>query len=135
LRPRFPSYPSLDDLVERRKRTNPRLSTEWLRYFAWHGAERTQDGYRFKVDPLAGSGAGPFRVEWIAHGWRTLRVPMLAIHGKEPDTWGLQDDGVIDERLRFVRDVQRVGIDGAGHFPHMEKPEHTAEVVLEFLQR
>lgn len=133
-RPQHPSYPALDDLVERRKRTNPRLSAEWLRYFAWHGAKRSVEGFRFKVDPLASSGAGPFRVDWIAHSWRPLRAPMLAIHGKEPDPWALQDDAEIDQRLRFVRDVRRVGIEGAGHFPHMERPEHTAAVVLEHLQ-
>jgi pimeloyl-ACP methyl ester carboxylesterase len=130
----FPAYPALDDLVERRKRTNPRLSTEWLRYFAWHGAERSPAGFRFKADPLAGSGAGPFRVDWIAPGWSHLRAPMLAMNGKEPDTWGLSDTSVIAERLAYVPSVERVEIDDAGHFPHMEQPERTARVVLDFLQ-
>jgi pimeloyl-ACP methyl ester carboxylesterase len=131
-RPSLPTYPALDDLVERRKRTNPRLSTEWLRYFVWHGALRTDAGYRFKVDPFASSGAGPFRADWIAPGWRKLQAPMLAINGKEPDTWALSDLNTIAERLAQVKRVERLEIEGAGHFPHMERPEHVARAVLDF---
>ena len=138
-RPTFRPYPRLDDLVERRKRTNPRLSDEWLRYFCWHGSQRTQlegeVGFQWKVDPIAGSGSGPFNVDWIAPGWRELRAPMLAITGKEPDTWGAgQDPALLDERLAYVQRVERVTIDDAGHFPHMEQPARTARVVLEFLR-
>jgi pimeloyl-ACP methyl ester carboxylesterase len=132
-RPSFRPYPALDDLVERRKLTNPRLSTEWLRYFAWHGAHRSEEGFRWKVDPLAGSGAGPFRPDWIGPSWRALRAPMLAMTGREPDTWGLSDADTIAERLAFVPHVERVDIASAGHFPHMEQPAHTARVVLDFL--
>ena len=140
-RPAFRPYPRLDDLVERRKRTNPRLSDAWLRYFCWYGSQRTASsadmpaGFQWKVDPLAGSGSGPFNVDWIAPVWGNLRAPMLAITGKEPDTWGLgQLPDLIAERLAYVQNVERVAIYDAGHFPHMEQPERTARVVLDFLQ-
>jgi pimeloyl-ACP methyl ester carboxylesterase len=133
-RPSFRPYPQLDDLVARRKRTNPRLSDDWLRYFCWHGSHRTSDGFQWKADPIAGSGAGPFRVDWIAPPWRGLRAPMLAITGKEPDTWGLGDPETLNERLAYVKQVERVEIDAAGHFPHMEQPARTAAVVLDFLR-
>jgi pimeloyl-ACP methyl ester carboxylesterase len=132
--PSFRPYPQLDDLVARRKRTNPRLSDDWLRYFCWHGSRRNGDGFQWKADPVAGSGAGPFRVDWIAPGWRGLRAPMLAITGKEPDTWGLDDPETLRERLAYVERVERVEIDAAGHFPHMEQPARTAAVVLDFLR-
>jgi pimeloyl-ACP methyl ester carboxylesterase len=132
-RPEFRPYPALDDLVQRRKLTNPRLSTEWLRYFAWHGAHRSPEGFHWKADPVAASGAGPFRVDWIAPGWQAVRAPMLAINGMQPDTWGLSDGQTIAERLAHVAQVERVEIADAGHFPHMEQPAQTARVVLEFL--
>jgi pimeloyl-ACP methyl ester carboxylesterase len=133
-RPAFRPYPKLDDLVERRKQTNPRLSNEWLRYFCWHGSRRDGDGFQWKADPIAGSGAGPFRVDWIGPGWRELRAPMLAINGREPDTWSLGPDAESTaERLAFVQHVERVVIEDAGHFPHMERPAETARVVLDFL--
>jgi len=133
-RAEFRPYPKLDDLVERRKRSNPWLSTEWLRYFAWHGAHRSADGFTWKADPLAGSGAGPFRVDWIAPGWQKLRAPMLAMNGRAPDTWGLSDPDTIAERLSYVANVVRVEVADAGHFPHMEQPVSTARVVLDFLR-
>jgi pimeloyl-ACP methyl ester carboxylesterase len=130
----FRPYPALDDLVQRRKRTNPRLSDDWLRYFCWHGSRHTPDGFQWKADPLAGSGAGPFNVDWIAPGWRGVRAPMLAINGKEPDTWGLGSSETVAERLGYIEDVEHVELEGAGHFPHMEQPALTARVVLDFLR-
>ena len=132
-RPFFRAYPALDDLIERRKRTNPRLSDQWLRYFCWHGSHQTPEGFLWKADPIAGSDAGPFSVDWIAPGWRGLRAPMLAITGKEPDTWSLGSIETVVERLAYVKEVERVEIDAAGHFPHMEQPAQTARVVLDFM--
>jgi pimeloyl-ACP methyl ester carboxylesterase len=133
-RPSFRAYPALDELVERRKRTNPRLSAEWLRYFCWHGSRRTGEGFQWKVDPIAGSDAGPYNVDWIAPGWSGVRAPMLAISGKEPDTWSLGSVETIIERLAYIKDVERVEIAAAGHFPHMEQPAETARVVLDFMR-
>jgi pimeloyl-ACP methyl ester carboxylesterase len=132
-RPDWPPYRSLEDLVTRRSKMNPRLSREWLSYFVWHGARRGADGFRWKVDPLAGLGVGPFKADWIAPGWRGLRAPMLAIVGREPDTWGPLPEAVLVERLAFIREVERVAVEDAGHFPHMERPAEVARLVLDFI--
>ena len=81
-------YASLDQLVERRRAQNPRLSIEWLRYFVFHGARESADGWRWKADPLHAHDAGPWRPEWIAGGFARLRAPLLAVTGSEADTWG-----------------------------------------------
>ncbi|MEN8185235.1 MAG: alpha/beta hydrolase [Myxococcota bacterium] len=129
------SYPSLDDLVKRRRAQNPRLSTDWLRYFAFHAARPCPGGWRWKSDPLVGEGFGPFKVEWIAPGWERLAVPMLALVGSEPDTWGPLPEAILAERLAHVPKLSRATVEGAGHFVHMEKPQETAEVLLSFLDR
>jgi pimeloyl-ACP methyl ester carboxylesterase len=126
-------YAELDDLVQRRKRQNPRLSEAWLRYFCWHGSRHSPEGYRWKVDPALGILAGPFRPEWIGPSWKYVRAPVLAIIGAEQDTWGPLDPELLDERLQFVADLQRARIDGAGHFPHMEQPALTARLILDYL--
>ena len=126
-------YPSLDDLVERRRAQNPRLSRDWLRYFLFHGARETQAGWVWKTDPAFARGFGPWRPEWIGPGWRRLRVPMLAITGTEPDSWRLPE-AVVEERLAFAPDVKRAAVEGAGHFVHMERPRETAELLLGFLE-
>jgi len=127
-------YRSLDELVERRRAQNPRLSPEWLRYLAFHAARQDHDGWRWKADPIMAQGFGPWRPEWIGPSYGTLRVPMLAITGSEPDTWGPLPEAILAERLRHVARLERRTIPGAGHFVHIERPRETARLVLDFLR-
>jgi pimeloyl-ACP methyl ester carboxylesterase len=133
-RPSFRPSPSLDDLAARRRQQNPRLSQDWLRYFAAQGAREVEGGFAWKVDPFAARGFGPWRPEWIAPAWRGLAMPVLAVWGDQPDTWGLPDPWR-SERLGFVPVLESAEIAGAGHFVHIEKPADTAALVLDFLGR
>ncbi|HKJ24035.1 MAG TPA: alpha/beta hydrolase [Myxococcota bacterium] len=126
-------YASLDDLVERRLAQNPRLDRAWLRFFVWHAARLQPDGWHWKHDPTMGRFLGPFRPEWIGPAWAALRMPMLAVVGSEPDTWGPLPEPLLSERLAHVPELERATIEGAGHFIHMEKPAETARVILDFL--
>jgi pimeloyl-ACP methyl ester carboxylesterase len=126
-------YASLEDLVERRRAQNPRLSREWLRYFLFHGARRTESGWVWKTDPEFAGGFGPWRPEWIGPSWKRLRAPMLAVTGSEPDTWRL-DESIVAERLAYVPELRRAEVAGAGHFVHMERPRETADLLLGFLE-
>jgi pimeloyl-ACP methyl ester carboxylesterase len=130
---RWRPYPSLEDLVARRAAQNPRLSREWLRYFLFHGAREVEGGWVWKTDPEFARGFGPWRPEWIAPGWRRLRVPMLAVVGTEPDAWRLPEP-IVAERLAHAPDVVRAAVPGAGHFVHMERPRETADLLLGFLE-
>jgi pimeloyl-ACP methyl ester carboxylesterase len=127
------AYPSLDDLVARRGRLNPRLSVEWLRYFLFHAAREVEGGWVWKVDPLAAGGFGPFKPEWIGPSWQRLRAPLLAVIGSEPDTWGPLPEPLLRERLAHVPRLERATIQGAGHFAHMERPQETAALILSWL--
>lgn len=126
-------YPTFDELVERRRAQNPRLPTDWLRYFVFHGARQAADGWRWKSDPLLAQGFGPWRPEWIAHGYARLHAPMLAIVGSENDTWGPLPDAVTGPRLARIQRLTRATVAGAGHFVHMEQPAATAGLILDFL--
>lgn len=126
-------YPSLDDLVERRRTQNPRLSGAWLRYFVFHAAREVEGGWCWKADPLMAHGFGPWRPEWIGVSYRALNVEMLAITGSEQDTWGPLPETILSERLSNVRKLERLRIEGAGHFVHMERPHETARNILDFL--
>lgn len=128
------AYPTFDALVERRQTQNPTLSTEWLRYFLHHGARESEDGWRWKADPMVGMGFGPWRPDWIAGGYARLTVPMLAVVGSVPDTWGPLPEEVLVERLAHVGQLDRATVEGAGHFIHMEKPVETATLVRDYLQ-
>lgn len=126
-------YETLDELVVRRRRTSPRLSDDWLRYFCWHGSRRAADGFRWKVDPMAGAGAGPYKPEWIVNVWSRVHRPMLAVIAEQPDTWGPVSDDVLDERLGCVPNLTRARVPKTGHFPHMEEPKATAKLILDYL--
>jgi pimeloyl-ACP methyl ester carboxylesterase len=132
-RPTWRPYPGITELAERRREQNPRLSLEWLRYFSFHGARQTAEGWVWKSDPQMALGMGPWVPEWIAPGYRTLTMPMLAITGSEPDTWGPLPAKVLDERLALVPQLERCTIAGAGHFVHIEQPEATAQAISAFL--
>jgi pimeloyl-ACP methyl ester carboxylesterase len=127
------AYPSLDDLIRRRKAQNPRLSEEWLRYFLFHGARESEDGWRWKCDPMMGDGFGPWVPDWVGPGWVRLRAPLLAITGSERDTWGPLPESILGPRLAHAPRVVRRTIDGAGHFVHIERPAETAAAILDFL--
>jgi pimeloyl-ACP methyl ester carboxylesterase len=133
LRSDWRPYPSSEQLIERRRAANPRLSTEWLRFFVDRGARRSDDGWRWKSDPHMGQGFGPWRPEWIAEGYATLQRPMLAITGTEQDTWGPLPEAILSERLARVRFLEHHRVAGAGHFVHIEQPAATAELILAFL--
>lgn len=127
-------YESLEQLIERRAAQNPRLPRRWLQYFVFHAAREDDDGWRWKSDPFMAQGFGPWQPEWIAPGYATLEVPMLAIAGSEKDTWGPLAEEIVGPRLARVPDLRRVTIDGAGHFVHMERPVETAGAILDYLR-
>jgi pimeloyl-ACP methyl ester carboxylesterase len=129
----FRPAPQLDELVERRRRANPRLPLPWAQHMAFHAARHTEAGWTWKADPRLGVGFGPWKPEWIAPSWSRLRAPMLAITGTEQDFYGPASEEQLDVRLADVRDVQRARVPGVGHFVHMEAPEPCARLILDFL--
>jgi pimeloyl-ACP methyl ester carboxylesterase len=133
-RPDWRPYAGLEQLVQRRKAQNPRLSEDWLRYFVFHAARQADDGWRWKADPILGVGTGPWRPSWVAPAYARLQHPLLAVIGSEDDTWGPLPDAIVAPRLAGVRRLTRATIAGAGHFVHMEKPRETAALVREWLE-
>lgn len=124
---------TLDDLARRRGRMNPRLTHEWLRYLVSVGANRAPDGWRWKIDPcMRPGGFGPWRSEWSMMRMPGLAMPFLGIIGHEPEMmgWGTMPAEVAPYLPRGGR-VE--GLEGVGHFVHIEQPDLVADMVLEFL--
>ncbi len=124
---------TLEELAERRRRMNPRLSIEWLRYLVTVGGRRDEDGWRWKIDPsMRMGGFGPWRPEWSMWRLPSLGMPVLCVLGLEIEAmgWGTGPDDV----YRYLPPGGRfVPLDGTGHFVHIEKPRAVADIVLEFL--
>jgi pimeloyl-ACP methyl ester carboxylesterase len=125
---------SLDDLARRRARMNPRLSHEWLRYLAQHGARRDADGLRWKIDPsLRMGGFGPWRSRWVTERLPGFPIPMLALLAteSEPMGWGVTRE---DIEPYLPKNARMHVMQGVGHFIHIERPRETADLVIDFLR-
>lgn len=132
VRPHWKPYASLEQLIARRRQQNPRLTPEWLEYFIYWAALVTPHGWVWKADPKMAVGMGPWRPDWIELSYNDLPVPLLAIVGSEPDTWGPLPDEIVAARLARVPNLCRATVKGAGHFVHIEQPRATAELILDF---
>jgi pimeloyl-ACP methyl ester carboxylesterase len=124
---------TFEELARRRGRMNPRLSHEWLLHLVSVGARHDPDGWRWKLDPMMRFGGfGPWRPEWTIMRLPGLAMPFLGILASEPEemSWGTLPEQVAPYLPRGSRCVL---IDGVGHFIHIEQPERTAEMVLDFL--
>ena len=124
---------TVQELAERRGRMNPRLSTEWLQYLVQVGARQEADGWRWKLDPtMRMGGFGPWRPEWSMLRLPGLGVPMLGVMGLEIEVmgWGSRPS---DVEPYLPPGAQFEGLEGVGHFVHIEQPRLVADLILEFL--
>ena len=126
---------TLDELAERRRRMNPRLSMDWLRYLVTVGGRKDEDGWRWKIDPgLRMGGFGPWRPEWSLVRLPGIQVPFLGVLAGQPEVmgWGTQ----LEDIEPWLPDGAEVhSFDDSGHFVHVEQPEPVADLVLDFLDR
>lgn len=125
---------SLQELAHRRARMNPRHSMEWLCYLVTQGARQASDGWRWKLDPaIRPGGFGPFRSRWMTDRLPGFPVPLLAIFGtvEEPMGW----DITIEQITPFMPQSGRLAVvQDTGHFIHIERPQETAALIIDFLQ-
>jgi len=125
---------TLQELAQRRARMNPRLGLDWLRYLASVGARHDPDGYRWKIDPaLRMGGFGPFRSRWTTDRLPGFPVPLLALLGGQDErmSWGVRRQD-LEPYLPPHAEVQVLA--SVGHFIHIERPQQTAALVLDFLR-
>lgn len=125
---------SIDELAERRGRMNPRLSVDWLRYLVTVGAVESSDGWRWKIDPsMRMGGFGPWHPQWSLLQLPGIGVPFMGVLGLDVEDmgWGT----LPDEVLAYLPPGARFeGLDGVGHFVHIEQPRLVADMILEFLE-
>ena len=88
------------------------------------------DYYRHAVNPDLRDPTLEETETWLAAG--PVTVPTLALHGTHDRPKRLESFEQMDRF--FTGPLTKVVIPGAGHFVHLEEPDETARLVLDFLK-
>lgn len=125
------TYDTLDTVVERLRRTNPRLPEAHARELAVHGTRALpQGGFVWRWDPRHRVPFPlPFRLDRLEPFLRAIDCPVLLVDGSQSGR--LFDT---DERAAMLADVRRITIEGAGHMVHQDQPAALARALVDFLQ-
>jgi len=132
-----PSFPSLDDLLERTAQFNPARSRSSLRRGILHNAEQQPDGtwvWRWARHRPAAAPSGPGTDTRYGQLWEALSavtVPVLLARGLRPDSV-LDDDGERELRRRLPS-AQVVHVEGAGHSLQGDTPLELAAIIEQFV--
>jgi pimeloyl-ACP methyl ester carboxylesterase len=123
---------TLDEAAARLRERFPRFSPDVARLMADHGT-RAEDGARvWKFDPLHQTRSPqPYSVTQARAFWARITCPTLYVEGGASVLRLEASD--LAERLRVLR-ARRVVVADAAHHPHLERPDATARVLLEFLR-
>jgi pimeloyl-ACP methyl ester carboxylesterase len=133
---RFRPYSSFDEVAERLKRNNQRLSDEKARFLARHWARESGGRVEMLSDPRH-KAANPylFRVEEALACWRRITAPALLVTGKQSHivAWLKDVPEQLAERKAAFRDLREVELDDCGHMMHHDQPCRLARLIEEFL--
>jgi pimeloyl-ACP methyl ester carboxylesterase len=134
-------YGSVEEVAERLRRNNPRLTPERAAWLAPHWARRNPANGRWEIqgDP-AHKRTTPilYRAEEVTACWARIAAPVLWVEGRQTDVaryWGDQyPRAEFEARLAVVPQCERVVLDDAGHMLHHDQPERLAAHIERFLQ-
>jgi pimeloyl-ACP methyl ester carboxylesterase len=146
-------WPSLEALVSRMCRNNPRLGAERATWLAQHWAQAVEvpageaadtdlpsrdtptTGWQLRGDP-AHRRRNPvlYRVEEVLACWRQITAPVLLVEAGEPDDWHQYTrEPAYRERLAAFASLQTATVAGSGHMLHHDQPEAVARLIESFL--
>ena len=123
---------SLEEATERVRARWPQFTDRIAAHIAEWGT-RENNGKRFwKFDPLHQTTAPqPFYLAQAQAFWRRITCPVLYVDGGASAMH--LPSAELAEHLALLR-ANRATIDGAGHHPHLERPEALADAVVQFLE-
>jgi pimeloyl-ACP methyl ester carboxylesterase len=137
--PRFRPYRSFDEVAERLRRDNPRLTDERARFLARHWAKKNEDDtVVLRSDPRH-KVANPylFRIEEQVACWRQATAAVLWVFARQSKRGGYLKDTAeqLAERKGAFRDFREAWLDDCGHMMHHDQPQRLAVIIEEFLDQ
>jgi pimeloyl-ACP methyl ester carboxylesterase len=126
-------YASLDECIARMREANSFLSEAHARHLTVHGVIQNEDAtYSWKFDNyVRATSPYPFNETEMAELWRNVSAPTLLIRGLQ--SWA--GDPIAEGRAAYLRDVEVVAIDKAGHWVHHDQLPQVMAAVRAFLAK
>ena len=130
-------YASFDEVVERLKKNNPRITDERAAFLAPYWAERMPDGsIRLRADPCH-KVVNPvlYRIEEAMACWRRITAPVLWLwgDGEWMMKWMRGDKALLDGYRSCYSSLREQTIADAGHMMHHDQPERFAAAIEDFV--
>jgi len=132
-------YDSLDGVVARLTKTNPRLPLDKARWLAGQWAQQHADG-TWQIRGHAAHKiihAQLYRVDEVQEIFRRITAPTLCVEASDNsmDYWwkGSYRLPEFHERIRAVRQCQLARVEEAGHMLHHDQPRQVAALIEQFV--
>jgi pimeloyl-ACP methyl ester carboxylesterase len=135
--PRLRPYKNFEELAQRLRQGNSRLSQEKAEFLARHWGRDSGEGILLRGDP-AHKIVNPvlWRVEEARACWQQVTAPVLWVDAVASDTLrriGLTGEQHAERRAAF-RNLRYETVADAGHMLHHDQPEAVARLIEEFLR-
>ena len=130
-------YASIDKVVERLTKNNPRLPEDKARWLAGFWSKPVADGYVLRADS-AHKVSYPilYRVEEALACWRAITAPVLLIESDEVDTFHqFTRSAAYRTRLDAFTNFAAVTVHNAGHMLHHDQPKIVADLIESFVKK
>ena len=138
--PTMRAYESVDGVVMRLMKTNPRLARDRAEFLAAHWSAPNANGeWEILGDPAHKiTGAILYRVEEVLACWKKITAPVLWVEADDSDLWRWMGGrekvrAELDRRRTSIPNVKLAVVKNAGHMLHHDQPELLAQLIEEFL--
>ena len=138
--PSMRAYETIDGVIARLMKTNPRLVRDRAEFLAAHWSAKNENGqWEILGDPAHKiTGATLYRVEEVIACWGKITAPVLWVEANDSDLWrwmGGRDKvrAELDRRRACIPHVKSAVVSDAGHMLHHDQPELLARLIEDFL--
>ncbi len=127
-------WASRAELAERRGTVNVRLPRRVLDHLVEHGTREVEGGVVWTWDPIFRTGIPDgFSLDAILAQYRHVDVPVLVLVSSEEDAWTEVHDEEAARRVAHLPDGRLESVPDAGHYVHVEQPDHVLARIAAFL--